>query len=413
MSANEPLLSFVVLSYNYEQYIGTALQSILAQTVQNFEVIVVDDASADRSREVVLGFSDPRIRLLVNARNLGGAASYNRAVLAARGQWLVNLDADDWIAPQKCDRQLAFAEADPSLAIVGTWVKGIGADGQPSAAGKEAEEIINRRHALNRVETWVGSNPLCRSSTMVRRQAHLELGLDDPDMVRAPDYELWTRALAFGLKFGLVQERLTYLRRHSGGVTHGNTLQTLVEMGFAASRSLAPLARARALYYVVENLISWIKSVPDLINLSPREAHRLIGSILIPPDVGNFADFARFLATNREERPLQEPLGQVIRSINLGSYTSEYVAKLTSDYQATCEARDFWRAQAEAYLEARDYFQQVARDWENRAKLETQIASEERQAGSISPAEMASRESAWRPRSMLSKAFSRFTRSSS
>jgi hypothetical protein len=68
-----PLLSFIVLSYNYENYIGQTIRSILAQTVQDFEVVVVDDASKDTSREVVAAFIDPRIRLLVNERNLCGA----------------------------------------------------------------------------------------------------------------------------------------------------------------------------------------------------------------------------------------------------------------------------------------------------------------------------------------------------
>ena len=71
-----PLLSFIVLSYNYENYIRVALQSILQQTVQDFEVVVVDDASSDRSCEVVRSFNDPRIRLIVNERNLGGCLLY-------------------------------------------------------------------------------------------------------------------------------------------------------------------------------------------------------------------------------------------------------------------------------------------------------------------------------------------------
>ncbi|MFX5494461.1 glycosyltransferase family 2 protein, partial [Acinetobacter baumannii] len=79
-----------------EEYICTTLRSILEQTVQDFEIVVVDDCSRDRSVEVVRSFNDPRIRLIVNEKNLGGAGSYNRAVEAARGTWLVNLDADDW-----------------------------------------------------------------------------------------------------------------------------------------------------------------------------------------------------------------------------------------------------------------------------------------------------------------------------
>src|SRR5256885_734485 len=78
-----PKLSFIVLSYNYADLIGQTIRSILEQTVQDFEIIVVDDASTDTSCDIVRSFADPRIRLLLNERNLGGAASYNRAVEAA------------------------------------------------------------------------------------------------------------------------------------------------------------------------------------------------------------------------------------------------------------------------------------------------------------------------------------------
>jgi glycosyltransferase involved in cell wall biosynthesis len=144
-----PLLSFIVLSYNYRDYIQTTLRSILEQTVQDFEVVVVDDCSTDDSREVVQSFTDPRIRLLVNPRNLGGAASYNVAVQAARGEWLVNLDADDWIAPQKCSVQLVAVEADPTIDIIGSWVRVVGDDGMPHPDAATIESMVNRSHALN------------------------------------------------------------------------------------------------------------------------------------------------------------------------------------------------------------------------------------------------------------------------
>ena len=190
--AEDPLLSFIVLSYNYEGYIGQTIRSILDQTEQDFEVVVVDDVSNDTSREVISAFNDPRIRLLVNEQNLGGAGSYNRAVSAARGEWLVNLDADDWIAPEKSAVQLAALACDPAIDIIGTHVTFVDAGGNRHPEHTTFETVTNHSLDLNRVQSWIGRNPLCRSSTMVRRVAHLRIGLDDPTMLRAPDYELWT-----------------------------------------------------------------------------------------------------------------------------------------------------------------------------------------------------------------------------
>ena len=137
-----PRLSYIVLSYEYEDYVGTTIRSILDQTVQDFEIVVVDDASRDGSVQVIRGFADPRIRLFVNERNMGGAASYNRAVEAARGEWLVNLDADDWIAPSKAETQLAAATADPDLDIIGTWVSIVDAEGRPHPRGLDVESDL-------------------------------------------------------------------------------------------------------------------------------------------------------------------------------------------------------------------------------------------------------------------------------
>ena len=193
-----PLLSYIVLSYNYERYIGKTLQSILDQTVQDFEIVVVDDASSDASVAIVSAFGDPRIRLFVNEKNRGGAGSYNRAVLEARGEWLVNLDADDWIDPRKSEMQLAALALDPTLDIVGTYVAIHDENDAPHPSAGPLEHFVNQPHPLNLVDTWIGANYLCRSSTMVRAAAHRRIGLDDVAMVRAPDYELWTRALRMG-----------------------------------------------------------------------------------------------------------------------------------------------------------------------------------------------------------------------
>lgn len=276
--SNPPLLSYIVLSYNYADYIGTSIRSILAQTVQNFEIVVVDDASRDASVGVVRGFSDPRIRLLVNDRNLGGAGSYNRAVAAARGEWLVNLDADDWHAPQKAERQLAAARADPGLDIIGTYVSMVDASGAPHPQFQELEPHFNAPHLLCRVDSWVGRNSLCRSSTMVRRATHLRIGLDDPTMVRAPDYELWTRALREGCRFLVVPERLTFCRIRPGGVTHGDPLGTLLELSYAMLRNLVPLCEAGALNPTLERIITWTARHPQLSALRPREAYRCSAS---------------------------------------------------------------------------------------------------------------------------------------
>jgi len=343
-----PLLSFIVLSYNYRDHIQTTLRSILAQTVQDFELIVVDDCSSDDSCDVVRSFGDPRIRLLVNERNLGGAASYNIAVQAARGEWLVNLDADDWMAPEKSEVQLAALAADPRVDIIGTWLRVVDTTGAPHPEAATVEAISNKPHRLNLVETWIGQNPLCRSSTMVRRAAHLRVGLDDIAMVRAPDYELWTRALAAGCRYGLVHQPLTFYRLHSRGVTHADPIGTLLELGYAMLRNLGPLSEARGLFEAHAQMLRWVARHPNLIILTPQQSLRLLGTLVTLPQTVDFDTFRAGLSAP-EADPILERIGR-LALLNADAHVPPgTVEKLQSDIISYIEARDYWKVQADAW----------------------------------------------------------------
>jgi Glycosyltransferases involved in cell wall biogenesis len=351
MSA-KPLLSYIVLSYNYERYIDKTIRSILNQTVQDFEIVVVDDCSKDNSVNIVQSFRDPRICVLLNEQNMGGAASYNRAVTAARGEWLVNLDADDWIAPHKAERQLAVAAANPHLDIIGTYVSMIDQDGCPHPNADTLEEAINQPHEFGRVDTWIGANHLCRSSTMVRNAAHQRIGLDDPDMVRAPDYELWTRALREGCGIAIIPEKLTFLRVHSNGVTHADPLGSLLEITYAMLRNLIPLAEKRALQPSIAQIIRWVAQQEQLSRLSPTGRYRLLGMLMQSTTVGDFASFKAELQ-NTEENTGSETAGRrCLALMDKGTPLYQELSKLSKDVEAYVGARDYWRSQSEMWQRA-------------------------------------------------------------
>jgi glycosyltransferase involved in cell wall biosynthesis len=346
-----PLLSFIVLSYNYEDYIQVTLRSILNQTIQDFEIVVVDDASSDRSCQLVRELNDPRINLIVNERNLGGAGAYNVAIQAARGEWLVNLDADDWIAPEKSIRQLKIADQNPQLDIIGSWVNVVGSDGRPHSDRADIEMAVNRDYALNLVDTWIGINPLCRSSTMVRRAAHLKIGLDDAGMVAAPDYELWTRALAKGCRFHVLKECLTFMRLHSRGVTRANLLRSHLEICFALQKNIVPLIEHRALWPSFAKVLRWVGAQPDLAALAPRERERLFALLMTGVTIPTYADFRAALSL---PDPVLETIGRrALFTFGQSELASrQYVRSLStevpkSDVSELAEACDRFRAQSE------------------------------------------------------------------
>lgn len=344
-----PLLSYIVLSYNYERYIGKTLQSILAQTIQDFEIVVVDDCSSDNSVNVISEIKDPRIRLLINETNRGGAASYNRAVEASHGEWLVNLDADDWIDPRKAETQLAFASANADADIVGTYVSIHDEHDAPHPSASSLEEIFNQPHDLNLVDSWIGANHLCRSSTMVRASAHRRIGLDDPAMVRAPDYELWTRALNQGCQICVIPEKLTFMRLHSRGVTHMDPTGTLLEISYAMLRNLIPLAESRAQYPFITRILAWVGRHPALSGLPPTQGHRLLGMLMQSCPVDNFSQFRATLEDPTGHQALAETGQRVLALVSPDPDPYKEISKLHNDIDAYIEAREFWRSQSEAW----------------------------------------------------------------
>ena len=102
------LVSIIMPSYNTEQYIAETIQSVINQTYQNWELIIVDDCSTDNTDTVVGKIKDSRIRYLKNEKNSGAAVSRNKALREANGRWVAFLDSDDLWKPEKLEKQISF-----------------------------------------------------------------------------------------------------------------------------------------------------------------------------------------------------------------------------------------------------------------------------------------------------------------
>lgn len=102
------LVSVIMPSYNTASYIADSIKSVLAQTYNNWELIIVDDCSTDNTDEIVAGFKDARIKFFKNIKNSGAALTRNRALREAKGEWIAFLDSDDLWLPEKLERQIMF-----------------------------------------------------------------------------------------------------------------------------------------------------------------------------------------------------------------------------------------------------------------------------------------------------------------
>lgn len=127
-----PRVSVVLTAYNREAMVGAAIESLLAQSFRDFEIIVVDDGSADRTVEVIKGFDDPRVRLIEHGQNKGTPTARNSGLYAAEGEYIAWLDSDDLSRPRRLETQVAYLDANPSIAMIGSAAGTIRPNGRRS-----------------------------------------------------------------------------------------------------------------------------------------------------------------------------------------------------------------------------------------------------------------------------------------
>ena len=118
MKSGKVLVSVVMSVYNDEQYLKESLDSIFAQTIQNFELIIVDDCSTDRTVEIIENYHDDRIRLIRNTENRGLTRNLNTALEYVQGTYIARMDGDDKSRPERFEKQIAYLEQHPELMLI-------------------------------------------------------------------------------------------------------------------------------------------------------------------------------------------------------------------------------------------------------------------------------------------------------
>lgn len=161
-----PLISVLMTSYNCEAYIAEAIDSALNQTFPHFELLIADDASTDRTRDIIARYSDPRIRTDHNAVNLHYLRTRNRLIGQARGKYIALLDADDRAQPQFLEKLLAAFEADPELALCGTFVNILTPSGKITGTRSKPTDNATIRRKLAEENQFLGSAVMLRTSVV-------------------------------------------------------------------------------------------------------------------------------------------------------------------------------------------------------------------------------------------------------
>lgn len=247
-----PRVSVIIPVYNRAIFVGAAIESILAQTFADFELIVIDDGSTDATPDMVRSFADPRIRLVGHECNLGIPAARNSGLAAARGRYVATLDSDDVAHPKRLERQVAFLDAHPDHALVGSWTADMDENGRP--LGKIRRKPT--RPADVRAKLLFGGS-VTNSTIMGRTEILRRYGYREEFRVRQ-DYDLFAR-LSERYPIANLPEALVWVRRHPGQETNCRAAQVFERSAAVIEHQLRSLGvrfdeRDLARHYVLPRL---------------------------------------------------------------------------------------------------------------------------------------------------------------
>ncbi len=227
----DPKVTVFMAVYNREALLCESLDSVLNQTFRDFELLIVDDGSTDRSVEVIESRPDPRIRLVRHQTNQGIPKTRSHGLALARGQYLAILDSDDIAYPRRLERQVGFLEAHPEIAAVGGWAKRVKTDGR---ATSPAVRPTRPREIRARIPfTTCFKNP----TMMARTAAMLEFGYRE-QFVICQDIDMWSRMSG---KYPLANLPEFMIQYRLGGTSHQDSELSAAMKKLAATDQLRDL----------------------------------------------------------------------------------------------------------------------------------------------------------------------------
>ena len=210
---HKPTISVIMAVYNGEKYLRPAIESILGQTFSDFEFIIINDGSTDRTLEIIDSYHDERIVYLENERNMGLSATFNKGISVARGEYIACMDADDLSLKRRFAIQLAYLKNHTDVDILGTSIIMIDEEGRKRRTHHRPKSHLGLKWAS------LFSTPLYHP-TVIAKAEILKHHPYNEDLHNSEDYELWSRLLfTTSTRFASLSEPLLLYRSYPHSFT--------------------------------------------------------------------------------------------------------------------------------------------------------------------------------------------------
>ena len=220
---NKPLVTVLLPVYNNEK-IDLCIDSVLKQTFKDFELLIIDNASTDKTIEVIKRYDDEKIRLVINEENIGPTGSLHKGVDLIDSKYIARIDADDLMLENRLEKQVEFMENNPDYGIVGSWTKNIDPQNKVFGINKLCVTDKGIRKFLNIHSPFYHPAVMMRTSVLKENDLNYDLGIKI-----AVEYDLWNRILNHS-KGHNIPEILSYFRTgDSKSLTSSNPFKTLQE----------------------------------------------------------------------------------------------------------------------------------------------------------------------------------------
>lgn len=241
-----PKVSVIMPVHNSEDYLREAIDSILNQTFTDFEFIIIDDGSSDHSQEIVKSYFDSRIRFYINAQNMGVAATLNRGLELATGEYVARMDSDDISLPERFEKQVSYMDTHQKVAVCATGVRLFGA--------QNGERVFSATNAQLKVDLLF-NNCFAHPTVMMRRSVVGGKCKYNEAFSAMEDYALWVE-VSREYELATIEDVLVMYRVHQSQVTQNQPkdyleqekllkYKLLSELGMANEKNVATLVSQR------------------------------------------------------------------------------------------------------------------------------------------------------------------------